>query len=353
MTTRAIRLTTPLLLALLITLPLAARSAVGSPPIASIAPWVTAHTTGGASAEVLIILRTQADLAPAQRLPGKAAKAQFVRDTLWQTAQTTQAPLIAWLAARGVAYRSYYLVNMLWLTADAATLQQIAARPEVDRIVGNPVVRGITDPPAPAAAPDAAPAAIEPGISYVHAPDVWSLGFNGQGIVIAGADTGYFWTHPALKSHYRGWNGTTADHNYSWHDSIHTSSSSCGANSAAPCDDYGHGTHTMGTMVGDDGATNQVGMAPGAKWIGCRNMDGGNGTPATYIECFEFFLAPYPVGGTTAQGDPSKAPDVTNNSWGCPPSEGCDVATFNTALAAQRAAGIMTVVSAGNSGSSC
>jgi serine protease AprX len=92
-------------------------------------------------------------------------------------------------------------------------------------------------------------------------------------------------------------------------------------------------------------------MAPGAKWIGCRNMDQGNGTPATYMECMEFFLAPYPVGG--GQGDPTKAPDVTINSWGCPPSEGCSADTLQAAVEAQRAAGIMMVVAAGNAGSAC
>ena len=109
----------------------------------------------------------------------------------------------------------------------------------------------------------------------------------------------------------------------------------------------------MGTIVGDDGGTNQIGMAPGAQWIGCRNMNVGYGTPATYLECFEFFLAPYPVGGTPDEGDPSKAPDVTNNSWTCPASEGCSWITLQAAVEAQRAAGIMTVVSAGNAGSSC
>ena len=44
----------------------------------------------------------------------------------------------------------------------------------------------------------------------------------------------------------------------------------------------------------------------------------GWGTPATYLECFEFFLAPYPVNGTVIQGDPALAPDVTVNSWSCP-----------------------------------
>ena len=92
-------------------------------------------------------------------------------------------------------------------------------------------------------------------------------------------------------------------------------------------------------------------MAPGAKWIGCRNMDHGNGTPARYIECMEFFLAPYPIGG--GQGDPTKAPDITINSWGCPASEGCSANTLQAAVEAQAAAGIMMVVAAGNSGSAC
>ena len=74
-------------------------------------------------------------------------------------------------------------------------------------------------------------------------------------------------------------------------------------------------------------------MAPGARWIGCRNLDQGNGTPARYLECMEWFLAPYPIGG--GQGDPLKAPDITNNSWGCPPSEGCSVDTLQAAIEAQ------------------
>ncbi len=105
--------------------------------------------------------------------------------------------------------------------------------------------------------------------------------------------------------------------------------------------------------VGSDGSANQIGVAPGARWIGCRNMDQGWGTPASYLECLEFFLAPYPVGGTPAQGDPARAPDVTNNSWTCPPEEGCSWETLQAAIEAQRAAGILTVVAAGNSGPSC
>src|SRR5437588_1490195 len=82
-------------------------------------------------------------------------------------------------------------------------------------------------------------------------------------------------------------------------------------------------------------------------------MDQNNGTPTRYIECMEFFLAPYPVGGTPNDGDPLKAPDITTNSWVCPPSEGCSVNTLQAAVEAQEAAGIQMVVAAGNAGSPC
>jgi hypothetical protein len=82
-------------------------------------------------------------------------------------------------------------------------------------------------------------------------------------------------------------------------------------------------------------------------------MNVGVGSPARYLECFEFFLAPYPIGGTPEQGDPAKAPDLTVNSWYCDSSEGCEPLTLEAAVINMKAAGIMTVVSAGNSGPSC
>jgi serine protease AprX len=327
---------------------------------ATVAPWVVEHTANGAQTEFLVVLRSQADLSAAARMPTKLARGQYVHDSLWRTAQAAQAPVRAYLDARGISYQSFYIVNALAVKGDRGLVLALAARPDVDRIEGNPRIRNVPAGAAglnilipPFAARPAAPDTIEASIGYVRAPSVWAMGYTGQGVVVGGQDTGYDWTHPALKAQYRGWDGTTADHDYNWHDSIHAEGGSCGANSPQPCDDYGHGTHTMGTILGDDGAGNQIGMAPGARWIGCRDMDRGVGQPSTYLECFEFFLAPYPVGGTSAQGDPGKAPDVTNNSWGCPASEGCSADTLRQAVEAQTAAGIMTVVSAGNGGASC
>ncbi|MGE0639530.1 MAG: S8 family serine peptidase [Thermoanaerobaculia bacterium] len=316
-------------------------------------PWVFdqfARNASGAS-EFLIVLAEQADLSAARSLPTKLAKGTYVFETLRATAERSQRDLLAELDAAGIEHRSFWVANMIWAKGDETTVASLAARDDVARISANPTVH-FEEPLADDAPAPEVPNTVEWNIAQVNADDVWALGYTGQGAVIGGQDTGYFWSHVALQGKYRGWNGASADHNYNWHDSIHSGGGSCGANSVQPCDDHGHGTHTMGTMVGDDGAGNQVGMAPGAKWIGCRNMNVGNGTPTTYSECYQWFIAPTDLAG--ANPDPSKAPDVINNSWGCPPSENCiDPNILKTVVENLRAAGIFTAHSAGNSGSSC
>jgi len=321
-----------------------------------IAPWVIDHTANGQQAEFFVVLADQADLSGAATLPTKNEKGRYVRDALWNKSQATQGPILQWLGERGLEHRSFYTVNAILVKGSREIAEALASRPDVARVEGNPQIQNsLPQPGTSVEAPSQpqAPETIEPGISYTHAPDVWALGFTGQNIVVASADTGVRWTHNALKPHYRGWDGVTGDHDFNWHDSIHSGGGACGPDSPQPCDDFFHGSHTTGTAIGDDGGANQIGMAPGAKWIACRNMSVGVGTPARYIECMDFFLAPYPVGGDPSQGDPTKAPDITINSWGCPTSEGCAVTTLQAAVEAQKAAGIMMVVAAGNAGSGC
>ena len=321
-----------------------------------IAPWVVEHTAYRQQAEFFVVLADRADLSPAANLPTKTEKGRFVYQTLLEKAQRTQGPILRWLRDRNIEHHSFYIVNAILVKGTRQIADALAARPDVARVEGNPRIENqLPQPEAVDESPStsgARPATIEPGIQYTHAPDVWGLGFTGEGIVVAGADTGIRWTHNALKPHYRGWDGVNADHDYNWHDSIHDSvANPCGNDSTEPCDDNAHGTHTVGTMVGDDGAGNQIGMAPGAKFIGCRNMDAGVGTPARYIECMEWFLAPTRIGG--GDPDPTKAPDITNNSWHCPPDEGCSFDTLQVAVEAQAAAGIMMCSAAQNAGPSC
>src|SRR6266705_1676014 len=249
-----------------------------SAAMSKIAPWVSEHTANGQQAEFLVVLADQADVHAASALRTKQEKGRYVRDALWNKAQVTQGPVLQWLREHKVEYRSFYIVNVIWVKGTADVALALAARSDVARVEGNPQIRNHPNPlphvDAPAQ-PDA-PATIEQGIVYSHAPDVWALGFTGQDIVVGDGDTGFKWAHNAIKPHYRGWDGTTADHDYNWHDSIHTGGGICGPDSPQPCDDYFHGSHTTGTAIGDDGAGNQIGMAPQAKWNGCRNMDVGN-----------------------------------------------------------------------------
>lgn len=324
-----------------------ARGASSPPPDAKIAPWLAARLASERDVPFLVLFDAPETLDRVRAEAGfPRERSRSVYDALRLRARSRQQALRRWLDARRIPYRTLYIVDGLAVRGDAALARAIASRDDVVRLVGDPVVRGLdADLLVPAAA--GTDSGVEWGVAKINADDVWGLdGARGEGVVVASADTGVEWTHPAIQAKYRGWNGSAADHDFNWFDAI--------ADTLAPIDDYDHGTHTTGTMVGDDGAGDQVGVAPGARWIACRNMDAGFGQPSTYLACNQFFLAPYPHGGDPElDGDPSKAPDIVNNSWGCPPSEGCDPGVLRNSFAALSDAGILAVASAGNGGPSC
>jgi serine protease AprX len=335
------------------------RQAEASAWQAKVDPWVL-ETSAQGETEFLIFMTEQADVSGAAALPTRLEKSRYVIERLNEVAQRTQPGVIAVLKKLGVEYRTFRVANLIWARGSQQVIRTIAERADVTHLYANPQVK-LDIPTTPAtgvendqAVESTAPNTIEWNINKVNAPQVWAAGFTGQGVVIAGQDTGYKWDHAALINQYRGWDGNSADPNYNWHDAIHYDTGTCPGDSPVPCDGHGHGTHTMGIMVGDDDGSHQIGMAPGAKWIGCRNMDsGGAGTPASYTECFDWFLAPYPIDGNPTQGDPTKAPDVINNSWSCPGVEGCAWDTLLTIVSNVRAAGIMVVAAASNPGSAC
>lgn len=312
----------------------------------------------------VIVLREQADLEallPKLEKLGRAERGRKVYDELRGVALRTQAPLQAWLKSQNLKSRGYYISNFVSVeNMNAAALEQVAQRAEVAKVIANPSFK-VALPRGSRSDGRAQGRGIESSLTAMGAARVWQeLGVRGENIVIAGQDTGVQWDHPALKANYRGTTEAGVSHDYSWHDSIRSAvggqggTNPCGFDAAAPCDDNGHGTHTVGTVVGDDRRANQIGVAPRAQWMACRNMDRGAGVPTTYIECFEYFLAPYPRGGDPmTQGDPSKSPHVINNSWGCPASEGCTGDEMIPVLRALWGAGIFVVASAGNEGPGC
>ncbi|PZQ19591.1 MAG: peptidase S8 [Rhodanobacter denitrificans] len=316
-------------------------------------PRLAAEAAAG-PVDALIELRAKASDVPLDPALAPLARRRLWVELLRATAAESQRELTGWLDAQRIDYEAFWVANAVHVRADRATLEAIAARADVAGIEADRPMRSV-----PAQTPAVAPGGargIEWGVERVRAPLAWAAGIRGAGVVVAGADTGYQWDHPALIAAYRGWNGSSAVHDHHWYDGVRTligsGSGPCGAASPVPCDDHGHGTHTMGTMLGDDGGANAIGVAPDARWIACRNMDRGIGRPSTYIGCTQWFLAPTDLDGGDPQSD--LAPDIVNNSWGCPPSEDCvalDVLLESVENAVR--GGLFFVVAAGNSGPAC
>jgi subtilisin family serine protease len=312
-------------------------SAIQTP--SGIAPEVYAdlQASPDGTARFIVYLAEQADLSAAFGIEDWSARGHYVLDALQSVAQRTQTGLRADLDRAGVAYESRSIVNALVVEGNLSLAEQIVARPEVAYIGPNSEFEA----PAPAtvAGTEGMPDAVEWNIQKVRADDVWAgFGVTGSGVVVSNIDTGVQWDHPALVNQYRGGAG---DHDYNWWDPY-------GDRPNEPEDPHGHGTHTMGTMLGDDGGANQIGMAPGASWFACNGFkNGGSGYEAELLECAEFVLAPWDLSG--ANPDPDLRADVVNNSWGGGQAQWW----YNQIVYAWRAAGMFPVFSAGNDGPSC
>jgi len=172
-------------------------------------------------------------------------------------------------------------------------------------------------------------------VAWVNAPALWARNFTGRGIVLAIADTGVHHTHEAIVNSYRGNIEGRFVHDYNWFDPA--------GNRSDPIDGNGHGTHVTGTIAGGSHGR-QIGVSPGAKWIHCRAFTGG-GTPANFIRCLQFFLAPHDLQGRNP--NPDLRPHVSSHSYVC---SGCNMLQSIRAL---RAAGSLFVKSCGNSGPRC
>ncbi len=288
-------------------------------------------------ATFLVYLAAQDDLSQAYRIDDWGVRGAYVYETLLRSAETSQADLLIWLNMRKAAgivadYRSYYIVNAVAVTAGVSTLEALAARPDVAFIES----MSVFTIPEPIDDEPIGTAAVEWGVAKIGADQIWSdFDVRGEGTVVANIDTGVLYTHNALQSSYRG--TASGSHDYNWFDPQ-------GSNS--PFDNNGHGTHVMGTMVGDDGGSNQIGIAPQATWIAAKGCTSSSCSSSDLLASAEWILAPYPIGGSPDEGDPSKRPHVVNNSWGGPGGN----TWYLEAVEAWRAADIFPAFAAGNSG---
>jgi subtilisin family serine protease len=311
--------------------------AVGAWLVALLA-YAAAGQPGFHGERLFVIMREQAVLQPVSG--DHAARTTAVYTALTSHAEQTQANLREALDRFGVRYTPYYLVNALEVEGGPFVRMLLAAHPDVDRVIDSPQLRPLPEPLPLERGSAEAPGAPAWNITSIGADRVWrEFEVTGAGIVIGQSDSGVEGDHPALADGYRGRDG---EDDYNWLDPW--------SGTTSPRDLGGHGTHTLGSVLGRGG----IGVAPGAEWFACANLERNLGNPALYLDCMQFMLAPYPQGGDPLRdGDPARAAHVLNNSWGCPPIEGCDAEALRPAAEALRAAGIFVVVSAGNEGPRC
>jgi subtilisin family serine protease len=300
-------------------------------------------TTAGKTADVYVMLRAKADLSGGKQLRAHADRTSYGYRALRDAAANSQQGLRGMLDGKHAKYTPFWIVNTVLVRgADRAMIDQLAGRADVARIraAGSRKISMPTRANPVTAAADAPP---EWGVARIRAPEVWSqLGARGDGVVVGSIDTGVEFDHPALYKQYRGRQSDgTYVHDYNWFDP----SSICG--SPAPCDNQGHGTHTMGTIVGDDGAGNRIGVAPGARWIAAKGCESSGCSDYALLSAGQWMIAPTDLTGNNPR--PDLAPNIINNSWG---GSGNDP-FYSDIVNAWVQVGIFPAFANGNAGPSC
>lgn len=314
------------------------------------AVWAAMDAAADGRAEFFVLLADQPDLSAADGITDWQAKGRWVMETLQRTAKRAQQPVMKSLKSHKLSahvdrWQPFWIVNAIAVHGDAVAARTLAVQPGVARVL--PAIKLEAPQTLPAAAPEGlAPAAIEWNVQQINADDVWALGFTGAGLVVANVDTGVDYTHPALVNQYRGNQGAGASgpfsHDYNWFDP-HWNSRAPAAlpHSAAAGDPDFHGTHVMGTEVGADGSNNQIGVAPGARWIAAFGCCIDN---ASLLAALQWMAAPTRLDGSDP--NPDLRPHAVQNSWGGPGGS----LIFQQAVATLKAAGIFVSASAGNNG---
>jgi subtilisin family serine protease len=290
---------------------------------------------------LFVIMKDQADLSSVRQIQDIKQRRMAAYQMLTKKANETQAELRKTFDTFDVKYTPYYLVNAMEVRGGTLVRLYLLTRPEVDRVIPSPRLRpGGPEPSLPPSGGNSPPPGVQWNVSMIGADKVWNeFGVRGKGVVIGQSDSGVDVNHPELHDSYR---GNTEGNDYNWFDPWN--------HKPAPYDEGGHGTHTLGIILGKDG----IGIAPDATWFACANLTRNLGNPALYLDCMQFMLAPFPQNGNPfTDGDPTRAADVLNNSWGCPELEGCDPNALLAGANHLRDAGIFVAVSAGNDGPNC
>jgi bacillopeptidase F len=273
--------------------------------------------------QVIVTLIDQVNPKIYRKLSKKLRQKRLITD-LRAKAVKSQKPLNKIISLfQGKKIRSLWMVNSIALTAKPRLINKLASHPAVSSVRLDAVITLFPQPMNSDALP-------EWNIDALGAPELWNLGYTGQGVVVANMDTGVDVDHPDLLNRWRGGSN-------SWYDPNNEH--------IFPHDSDGHGTQVMSLMVGGDAGGSSIGIAPGAQWIGVKIFnDLGDASLSTIHLGYQWLLDP--------DGDPltDDSPDIVNNSWGFRERINECYQEFLPDIQILKAAEIAVVFSAGNKG---
>lgn len=163
-----------------------------------------------------------------------------------------------------------------------------------------------------------------PGVKLIGADSMWNKGIYGEGVVVAILDTGCQTNHPDLYDSIIGGSNFTRDYN---------------GDTSNYYDNNGHGTHVAGTIAASQNGKGVVGVAPKAKLLIGKVLDGeGSGSYAGIINGIRW--------ATHWRGPNGEKVRIINMSLGGPD----DVPELKNAILEAVLNGILVVVASGNEG---
>lgn len=275
---------------------------------------------------LIVTMKTRANTGSIKFIGKKQRRSKIIQ-ALHEHATLKQASLLTFLTANGgTEIKELWLINSVAVKLPKNRIRALAKQPGVAEVFIDSTLSLPTSPTSSLANP-------EWNLSAIHAPELWTIGKTGQGVVVANMDTGVDRLHPDLSQKWRG--GTN-----SWYDP-HGQHSSPNDYAGAVT---GHGTQTMGIMVAGSAGGTAVGVAPDAKWIAAKLFgNDGKAQESDFHLSFQWLLDP--------DGNPltNDTPDVINGSFQSSVPSICDT-RFQGDIQALKTAGVAVVFAAGNSG---
>ncbi|MBI3891199.1 MAG: S8 family serine peptidase [Candidatus Wallbacteria bacterium] len=287
------------------------------------------QSRGAFDAGIRIIVRARPGSLPRVLVPGARNESSPSPDVLValrrSQADGARRNLEAFLRSRGQStarnLEDLWIVNAFALEATPDLVKELQRRGDVEAVYPDRYVKLVPTTSAQPQSPEP-PADVAWGVAKTRATEVWEqLKVRGAGATIGHIDTGVDAAHPALAGR------------------ILLFKNFINPNLPQPYDDNGHGTHTAGSIVG---SANGIGVAPAAKLIVAKALDGnGSGRLSGLLAAMQWMLNP----------DGMDRPVAVSNSWGGPRNSLYqEEGVFRDAVKAWVDAGIVPLFSSGNSG---